>query len=73
MANKMPPSFELVLMVSCAWLRGLELETLPLEMLGVLINFGWRTRSLKMQTTAPLLDVHFERRSVLVEYICFCC
>jgi hypothetical protein len=57
MANKMLLSFELALMVSCAWLRRLELEILPLETLGMLINSGWRTRSLTTQTMAPLPDV----------------
>jgi hypothetical protein len=55
MENKMPLNFVLVPMVSCAWLRRLEQDLL--EMMGMVVYYGWRTKNLKMQTTAPLPDV----------------
>jgi hypothetical protein len=54
MENKMPLNFVLVRMASCAWLRRLEMDLM--EILGVVIYFGWRTKTLMMLMTVPLPD-----------------
>jgi hypothetical protein len=57
MVSKMPWSFVLELMVFYALLLRLELEILPLEVLDVLINGAWRTRTLTIHMMIPLLEV----------------
>jgi hypothetical protein len=57
MVIKMPLSFELAPMVSYALLLWLELESLPLEVLDVLINFAWKTRNLMAHMMTPPPDV----------------
>jgi hypothetical protein len=57
MVIKMPLSSELVPMVFYALLLRLELETLPLEVLDVLINFAWKTRNLMAHMMTPPPDV----------------
>jgi hypothetical protein len=50
-------SFVRVPMASYDLLLQLEPETLPLKVLGVLINFAWRIRKLMTQKMTPLPDV----------------